>query len=123
MRGTRTHRNYPGAGGEPPKLRVYNGGQNLKKNIFDTLLSRQSLFTNKEILHHSHRPAVMPHREKEIERIAFNLVEALNGQIPSNMILYGVTGAGKTAVTLHVTNLLKEKGEQMRRDITPVIVN
>ena len=65
----------------------------------------------------------MPHREKEIERIAFNLVEALNGQIPSNMILYGVTGAGKTAVTLHVTNLLKEKGEQMRRDITPVIVN
>ena len=65
----------------------------------------------------------MPHREKEIERIAFNLVEALNGQIPSNMILYGVTGAGKTAVTLHVTSLLKEKGEQMRRDITPVIVN
>ena len=48
----------------------------------------------------------MPHREKEIERIAFNLVEALNGQIPSNMILYGVTRAGKTAVTLHVTNLL-----------------
>ena len=87
MRGTRTHRNYPGAGGEPPKLKVYNGGQNLKKNIFDTLLSRQSLFTNKEILHHSHRPAVVPHREKEIERIAFNLVEALNGQIPSNMIL------------------------------------
>ena len=123
MRGTRTQRNYPDAGGEPPKLGVYNGGQNLKKNIFDTLLSRQSLFTNKEILHHSHRPAVMPHREKEIERIAFNLVEALNGQIPSNMILYGVTGAGKTAVTLHVTNLLKEKGEQMRRDITPVIVN
>ena len=28
----------------------------------------------------------MLHREKEIERIAFNLVEALNGQIPSNMI-------------------------------------
>ena len=123
MRGTRTQGNYPGVGVEAPKLGVYNGGQKMKKNIFDKLLSKRSLFSNKEILHHSHRPAVMPHREKEIERIAFNLVEALNGQIPSNMILYGVTGAGKTAVTLHVTNLLREKGLQMRRDITPVIVN
>ena len=45
----------------------------MKKNIFDKLLSKESLFTNKEILHHSHRPVIMPHREKEIERIAFNL--------------------------------------------------
>ena len=58
----------------------------MKKNIFDKLLSKQSLFTNKEILHHSYRPVVMPHREKEIERIAFNLVEALNGQIPLSLI-------------------------------------
>ncbi len=123
MRGARTRRNYPGAGSTSRRKWVYNGGKIVKENIFDTLLSKPSLFLNKEILHHSHRPTVMPHREKEIERIAFNLVEALNGQIPSNMILYGVTGAGKTAVTLHVTNLLKEKGEQMRRDITPVMVN
>ena len=123
MRGARTRRNYPVAGSTSHRKGVYNGGKIVKENIFDTLLSRPSLFLNKEILHHSHRPTVMPHREKEIERIAFNLVEALNGQIPSNMILYGVTGAGKTAVTLHVTNLLKEKGEQMRRSITPVMVN
>ena len=123
MRGARTRRNYPGACSTSRRKGVYNGGKIVKENIFDTLLSKPSLFLNKEILHHSHRPTIMPHREKEIERIAFNLVEALNGQIPSNMILYGVTGAGKTAVTLHVTNLLKEKGEQMRRDITPVMVN
>ena len=68
------------------------------ENIFDNLLSQPSLFLNKEVLRHSHHPSELPHRKKEIKAIRFNLVEALKGQIPSNMVLYGVTGAGKTAV-------------------------
>ena len=50
----------------------------MNKNIFDDFLSRKTLFLNKEILRHDHLPQVLPHRDSEIESIAFNLVEALN---------------------------------------------
>ena len=95
----------------------------MSRNIFDDFLSRQTLFLNKEKLRHDHLPENLPHREKEIEAIAFNLVEALNGQIPSNMTLYGVTGAGKTAVTKFVCNQLEEKGAEKNRPVRSIMVN
>tara|TARA_B100001093_G_scaffold349099_1_gene333674 strand:- start:52908 stop:54149 length:1242 start_codon:yes stop_codon:yes gene_type:complete len=95
----------------------------MSENIFDAVLSRQTLFLNKEILRHEHLPKQLPHRMKEIEAISFNLVEALNGHIPSNMTLYGVTGAGKTAVTSFVCNQLEEKGKQMGRHVRSIMVN
>ena len=35
------------------------------------------------------------HREHELDSLVRNLVDALNGHIPSNMLLYGVPGSGK----------------------------
>ena len=95
----------------------------MNRNIFDDFLSRKTLFLNKEILRHDHLPQILPHRDSEIESIAFNLVEALNGQIPSNMTLYGVTGAGKTAVTKFVCNQLEAKGREKNRPVRSIMVN
>ncbi|MDP6199689.1 MAG: orc1/cdc6 family replication initiation protein, partial [Candidatus Poseidonia sp.] len=81
------------------------------------------LFTNKENLRHNHRPAQLPHRADEIEKISYNLWEALKGHIPSNMTLYGVTGAGKTAVTDYVCHHLKAKGKAMNRKVEAIMVN
>ncbi len=92
-------------------------------NIFDTVLAEESLFTDKEALRHSYTPKELPHRETEIESIRLNLVEALRGQIPSNMILYGVTGAGKTAVTRFICEQLSQKGKELDRSVNPVVVN
>ncbi len=92
-------------------------------NIFDDLLSKKSLFKNKEILRHDHSPSLLPHRDEEISKISYNLVEALYGHIPSNMTLYGVTGAGKTAVTSYVCQHLEEKGSQKGRSVETVMVN
>jgi cell division control protein 6 len=39
------------------------------------------------------------------------------------MTLYGVTGAGKTAVTNYVCSQLEEKGEELNRPVQTVIVN
>ena len=39
------------------------------------------------------------------------------------MTLYGVTGAGKTAVTNYVCSQLEEKGKQFNRPVQTVIVN
>ena len=95
----------------------------MTENIFDGYLSRNTLFSNKEFLRHNHHPENLPHRKNEIEILSFNLVEALKGHIPSNMTLYGVTGAGKTAVTNYVCNQLEEKGKQLDRPVQSIIVN
>ena len=95
----------------------------MSKNIFDGILTQHTLFIQKEALRHTHQPEKLPHRDVEVEELSFNLVEALKGHIPSNMILYGVTGAGKTAVTRYVCDQLETKGEQIGRLVHPVMVN
>tara|TARA_B100000530_G_scaffold332379_1_gene278637 strand:+ start:499 stop:1740 length:1242 start_codon:yes stop_codon:yes gene_type:complete len=95
----------------------------MSRNIFDGILTQHTLFVQKETLRHTHQPAKLPHRDNEVSELSFNLVEALKGHIPSNMILYGVTGAGKTAVTRYVCDQLETKGEQIGRLVNPVLVN
>tara|TARA_B100000674_G_scaffold155_1_gene129 strand:- start:585 stop:1826 length:1242 start_codon:yes stop_codon:yes gene_type:complete len=95
----------------------------LDKNIFDGILNQKTLFVQKEVLRHTYQPEVLPHRDYERDQLSFNLVEALKGHIPSNMILYGVTGAGKTAVTRFVCDQLQKKGESIGRMVHPVLVN
>ena len=68
-------------------------------------------------------PAKLPHRDTEVEAIMFNLVEALKGNVPSNMIIYGPSGAGKTAVINFICRQLEKKGRQIGRYVNPVYVN
>lgn len=95
----------------------------MEDNIFDKFVSQKTLFKNKENLRHNYRPNQLPHRDEEIETISYNLWEALKGHIPSNMTLYGVTGAGKTAVTSYVCHHLKAKGESMGSQVESIMVN
>ena len=59
----------------------------MSRNIFDGILTQHTLFVQKEALRHTHQPAKLPHRDNEVSELSFNLVEALKGHIPSNMIL------------------------------------
>ena len=95
----------------------------MEPNIFDKFISQKTLFKNKENLRHNFRPHHLPHRQEEIDKISYNLWEALQGHIPSNMTLYGVTGAGKTAVTSYVCHHLKAKGASMGRKVEAIMVN
>jgi cell division control protein 6 len=95
----------------------------MEDNIFDKFISQKTLFKNKENLRHNFRPNQLPHRNEEIDTISYNLWEALKGHIPSNMTLYGVTGAGKTAVTAYVCHHLKAKGESMGSQVESIMVN
>ena len=89
-------------------------------NIFDLIFCSKTLFKNKEILRHDYQPQNLPHRKSEIETLSFNLVEALKGHIPSNMTLYGVTGAEKTAVTSFVCDELESK-EKLNRPVQTIM--
>ncbi|MEM1699874.1 MAG: orc1/cdc6 family replication initiation protein [Desulfurococcaceae archaeon] len=71
------------------------------------LVSR--IFANREILHPDYIPDTLPHREREIAKLAEILVVSAKGEKPSNVFLYGLTGTGKTVVAKYVVKKLTEK--------------
>ncbi|MFB6299850.1 MAG: Cdc6/Cdc18 family protein [Halobacteriales archaeon] len=76
--------------------------------LFDDLLSGEPIFENKEVLRPSYTPDELPHRDDQISNIATILVAALRGETPSNILIYGKTGTGKTASTQYVSQELEE---------------
>ena len=92
-------------------------------NIFEKILGQDSLFTDRKAFDHAFEPSNLPHRETEVEALVRNLVDALNGHIPSNMLLYGVPGSGKTVVTRFVLSQLLEKGKQMEQSVQTYEIN
>lgn len=85
------------------------------------LLSREPLFEDKNVLSHSYTPDKLLHRELEVEKIASILVTSLKGCAPSNILVYGKSGTGKTIVTRFVCNLLLETTER-REDVQNVSI-
>jgi len=92
-------------------------------DIFDNLLKKPSIFTNKRVLSHDFIPEKLPHREAEIKRLAFILATALKGGKPSNVFMYGKTGTGKTAVAKYVLKKLIEKGSAIGLSFKYAYVN
>jgi len=76
--------------------------------LFDDLLSGEPIFENKDVLRPSYTPRELPHRDEQINDIATILVAALRGETPSNILIYGKTGTGKTASAKYVSQELKE---------------
>ena len=95
----------------------------MKENIFEEILGQDSLFTDRRAFDHAFEPARLPHREHELDSLVRNLVDALNGHIPSNMLLYGVPGSGKTVVTRYVLSQLREKGSEMGQSVHTYEIN
>ena len=80
--------------------------------VFETLerLS-SSIFINREVLRPDYIPEDLPHREKEIKKLAEILAPALRGERPSNVFIYGLTGTGKTAVVKYVLKRFQNYSE------------
>tara|TARA_B100001142_G_scaffold17998_1_gene16668 strand:- start:383 stop:1621 length:1239 start_codon:yes stop_codon:yes gene_type:complete len=92
-------------------------------NIFEKILGQDSLFIDRKAFEHAFEPSSLPHREREVDALVRNLVDALNGHIPSNMLLYGVPGSGKTVVTRFVLSQLLEKGKEMGHPVQTYEIN
>jgi cell division control protein 6 len=58
----------------------------------------------------TYTPTELPHRGEQINALASVLVPALRGETPSNVLIYGKTGTGKTAVAKFVGKELEEAG-------------
>jgi len=81
------------------------------KGIFEDMLTIVNIFGNREVLRSTYTPDYLPHRNEQIKGLATILVSALRGETPSNVLIYGKTGTGKTAVTKHVGKELERTGE------------
>jgi len=80
--------------------------------LFDDLLSGEPIFENKEVLRPSYTPQNLPHRNDQINQMATILVSALRGDTPSNILIYGKTGTGKTASAKFVSQELESTSER-----------
>ncbi|WP_435145879.1 Cdc6/Cdc18 family protein [Halobaculum sp. P14] len=80
--------------------------------LFDDLLSGEPIFENKEVLRPSYTPHELPHRNDQINKMATILVSALRGETPSNILIYGKTGTGKTASAKFVSQELESTSQK-----------
>ena len=94
-----------------------------KSNIFDSLSHDERIFKNREALSSTYIPKHFPHREEEIGNIANILKPALNGSRPSNILIYGQTGTGKTAVAKFICDQITSKAKNDDKRIHTAYIN
>ncbi|SEH17570.1 cell division control protein 6 [Natronorubrum sediminis] len=87
-------------------------GNDSSQGLFDDLLSGEPIFENKEVLRPSYTPHELPHRSDQINKMATILVAALRGETPSNILIYGKTGTGKTASAKFVSKELESTSQK-----------
>ena len=75
---------------------------------FSEILSKATIFSNRDVLSPHFVPGTLPYREKEIGRIMSGLSPALKNERPRNMFIYGKTGTGKTCSVKHVVGKFNE---------------
>ena len=74
--------------------------------IFEKALSAPKLFSNHDALRSDYVPEHLPFRDEQITSVAQVLSALLHSSRPSNLLIYGKTGTGKTAATKHVLSSL-----------------
>jgi len=97
------------------------------EDIIDELIKKRGfaskVFRNREVLHPDYIPDTLPHRENEIRKLAEHLLVSAQGMRPSNVLIYGLTGTGKTVVAKYVVGKLKEKASTLNTKLDYAYVN
>jgi cell division control protein 6 len=75
--------------------------------IFRKAKEGKPLFVNRSVLNPEYVPDKLPFRDGQIKAVAEVLAPILHNSKPSNLLLYGKTGTGKTAVARYVLTKLK----------------
>ncbi len=91
--------------------------------IFESLMTRDPLFSSKEVLRHSYTPNELPHRANEIKQLALILSSSLKSEESSNILIYGKSGTGKTIVSRYVCQELENTAKKLNIPVKTAYIN
>ena len=93
------------------------------ERLLDAAESGKSLILNREILHFTYIPEVILHRDSEQEKVTQSLIPILKKSRPSNLLVYGKPGTGKTLVVRKVLSKIQNRVEKTQFPIKLVYTN
>ncbi|MEM3458232.1 MAG: ORC1-type DNA replication protein [Candidatus Bathyarchaeia archaeon] len=86
--------------------------EGILESVFQKFVTNAKIFKDREVLRHDYLPNRLPHREEQIRRLGETVAPVLKGARSSNVLIYGKTGTGKTAVTKYVLSHLEVKAKE-----------
>lgn len=92
-------------------------------DVFKKFVSNARIFRDREVLRHDYLPDRLPHREEQIKKLGQTVAPVLGGARSSNVLIYGKTGTGKTAVAKHVLTHLEFKAKEFSAPVRFCYVN
>lgn len=91
--------------------------------LFRAAEAGQSLIQNRDILHFTYIPDVIHHRDAEQKQVAQSLLPILKLSKPSNLLVYGKPGTGKTLVVRKILAQIRERVDRSKFPIRLVYSN
>jgi archaeal cell division control protein 6 len=95
----------------------------LLDSIFENAVDGKALIKNRRTLTIDYVPEKLPFRDEETKTVAQTLSVVLKGARPSNLLLFGKPGTGKTAVVKNVVQRLHKKAKDLGIEVTVPFVN
>jgi cell division control protein 6 len=96
---------------------------NVLDEVLEKFVSDARIFSDREVLRHDYLPDRLPHREEQIRELGETVAPVLKGSRCSNVLIYGKTGTGKTAVAKRVLSHIEFKAKEFNLPVRFCYIN